>query len=226
MTALERSPCGTTWVCNSIFSIRPSASSFADDHLARGEAEHAVELENRRLELRARLDAAREVRVGVEQEIAFGSHDADHGKAVTLAHLEIVEVVRGRYLDGARALLGVRIFVGDDRNAPADQRQDHVLADEMFVALIVGVHGDGAVAEHGLGPRGGDDDVGAVAAFDRIAEMPEMPFGLDRLDFEVGDGGQQIGVPIDEPLVLVDERRRGKARRRPCARRARAPRPW
>ena len=81
-------------------------------------------------------------------------------QAVALADLEIVEVVRRRDLDRARALLGVGIFVGDDRNPPADQRQDHVLADEMLVALVVGMHGDAGVAEHGLGPRGGDDDVG------------------------------------------------------------------
>ena len=40
---------------------------------------------------------------------------------------------------------------------------------------------------------------------ERIAQMPEMPLGLDLLDLEVGDGGQQLRVPIDEALVLVDE---------------------
>ena len=32
------------------------------------------------------------------------------------------------------------------------------LADEGGVALVGGIDGDGDVAEHGLGPRGGDDD--------------------------------------------------------------------
>ena len=77
---------------------------------------------------------------------------------MALADLEIVEVVGRRDLDRAGAFLGVGIFVGDDRDAPADQRQDHVLADQMLVALVVGMHGDGGVAEHGLGPGGGDDD--------------------------------------------------------------------
>ena len=86
-----------------------------------------------------------------------------------------------------------------------------MLADESLVALVVGVHGDGGVAEHGLGPRGGDHDVGRCivgiegAALERIAQMPEVALHLDLLDFEVGDGGEQLRVPIDEALVLVDE---------------------
>ena len=134
-----------------------------DDHLARGEAEHAVQFENRRFEFRARLDTLDEVGIGIEQELRLGAEDVDHGEVVAPADLEIVEVVRRRDLHRAGALLGIGIFVGDDGDAAADQRQDHVLADEMLVALVVGMHGDGGVAEHGLGPRGGDDDELAAA---------------------------------------------------------------
>ena len=48
--------------------------------------------------------------------------------------------------------------------------------------------------------------VGQVA-FDRIAEMPEMALDLDLLHLEVGDGGEQLRVPVDQPLVLVDQAR-------------------
>src|SRR3974377_1499818 len=34
-----------------------------------------------------------------------------------------------------------------------------------------------------------------------------MTFDLDLLHFQVGDGGKQLGIPVDEPLVLVDEAR-------------------
>ena len=49
------------------------------------------------------------------------------GKLVPLADLEVVEVVRRRDLDRAGAFLRVRVFVRDDRDAAADQRQDGVL---------------------------------------------------------------------------------------------------
>ena len=75
----------------------------------------------------------------------------------------------------------------------------------MLVPLIVGMHGDSGVAEHGLRSRGGDDDELARPPLDGIAQMPEMALGLDLLDLEVGDRGQELGIPIDETLVLIDE---------------------
>src|ERR1700687_6193956 len=32
-----------------------------------------------------------------------------------------------------------------------------------------------------------------------------MPFDLDLLDLQIRDRGEQLGVPVDQPLVLVDE---------------------
>ena len=37
--------------------------------------------------------------------------------------------------------------------------------------------------------------------------MPEVAFGLDLDHFKVGNGGQQFRIPVDQPLVLVDEAR-------------------
>ncbi len=87
--------------------------------------------------------------------------------------LVVVEVMRRRDLHAAGAECGVDIVIGDDRDAPTGQRQVDQLADEMPVAFVVGVYGDGGVAEHGLGARGGDDQrTGAVGQ--RIAHMPEV----------------------------------------------------
>src|SRR6185436_10571810 len=40
---------------------------------------------------------------------------------------------------------------------------------------------------------------------ERIAEMPEAALDLDLLDLEVGDPGLELRVPVDQPLVLVDQ---------------------
>ena len=63
--------------------------------------------------------------------LRLGVEDVDRRQLVPPADLEVVEVVRGRDLDRAGALLGIGVFVGDDRDAPADQRQDDVLADQI-----------------------------------------------------------------------------------------------
>ena len=40
---------------------------------------------------------------------------------------------------------------------------------------------------------------------DRISEMPQMALHLDLLHLEIGNGGEQLRVPVDEPLVSVDQ---------------------
>ena len=90
------------------------------------------------------------------------------GQVVPLADLEVVRVVRRGHLDRAGAERRVDVLVGDDRDPPAGQRQLDLGADQVLVALVVGVHRHRGVAEHRLGPGGGDHDrVVAVAVADR-----------------------------------------------------------
>ena len=180
-----------------------------DDLLARREALDAVQLVG---ELRRALrQSAQIILVVVERETAFDVEHADPRQAVPLADLEVVEVVRRRDLHRAGALLRIGIVVGDDRDPAADQRQDHVLADQMAVALVVRIHRDAGVAQHGFGPRGGDDDEARRIfrierlAFERIAQIPQAALDLDLLHLEIGDRGQQLRIPVHQPLVLVDQ---------------------
>ena len=142
--------------------------------------------------------------VVLERQMRFGIEHIDQRQRVTPPDLEIVEVMRRRDLHGAGAFFGIGVVVADDRDAPPDDRQDCRLADQMAKPLVVRMHRDGDVAEHSLGPRRGDDDE-FVAAFDRVFDVPLLAPGLDLLDFKIGDGGFQLGVPVDEPLVLVNE---------------------
>jgi hypothetical protein len=113
--------------------------------------------------------------------------------------------VRRRDLHRAGALLGIGVLVRHDRNAPADQRQDRVLADQVPVALVVGMHRDRGVAKHRLGARRRNDNECPVSAFDRILDVPQRALDLDLLHLEVRDRGQELRVPVDQPLVLVDQ---------------------
>ena len=53
----------------------------------------------------------------------------------------------------------------------AGERQAHVLADQLRVALILGVHGDGDVAEQRLRPRRGDDQC-PFSIDEGVADLP------------------------------------------------------
>ena len=138
-----------------------------------------------------------EPRVGVE--------DVDHRQVVPLADREIIEIVRRGDLDRTTAGLGVGVFIGDDRDQPADERQPHRFPDQLGIARIIGMHRDRGVAEHGFGPGGRDHDKAPRLALDRIADMPQKAFGLAAVDLEVGDDRVHLRVPIDQPLVAVNQ---------------------
>ena len=69
--------------------------------------------------------------------------------------------------DDAGAEFAVDVIVGDHRDLTTQKRQHHALADEVGVALVLGVDGDRRVAEHRLGAGGGDDEE-ARLALDRV----------------------------------------------------------
>ena len=174
---------------SSIFSSNPRDLHLGDDLLAG--------LQGAQPEVALR-------RVLVQMGVAV--EDVDHLQAVALADLEVVEVVGRRDLHRAGALLGVGVFVGDDRDRSIDDRQHAVLADQLLVALVLGMDGNGGIAEHGLGARRADDDDGAFgSSFKRVLEVPHLAVDLALLDLQVRNRRVEDRVPVDQPLVLVDQ---------------------
>jgi hypothetical protein len=83
------------------------------------------------------------------------------------------EVVGGSDLHAAGAELTIHEIIGNDRDQAIGQWQPHALANQPTVAVILGVHGHGAVAEQGFWPCGGNHQMTA-AVFQRIAQMPQV----------------------------------------------------
>ena len=136
-----------------------------------------------------------------------GDHAAlvQHGQAgqvVAAADLEVVGVVGRGDLDRAGAEGRVDVLVGDDRDAAAGERQLHGLADQVLVALVVGVHGHRGVAEHGLGPGGGDHDRVVPVP---VADRDQFALVVAVVDLDVGQRGQAARAPVDDPLGPVDQ---------------------
>jgi hypothetical protein len=123
---------------------------------------------------------------------------------VSVPDFVVVEVVRRRDLHAARAEFLVDVFVGNDRNLAPGKRQAHVLADEMLVALIVGVHRDRRVAEHCLGSGRRDDEIPG-ATRDRIADVPKVSRLFLRDHFEIAHRREQHRIPVDEAFAAVDQ---------------------
>ena len=110
-------------------------------------------------------------------------HDRRHRQVVPAADLEVVRVVRRGDLDRAGAELGSTCSSATTGIMRPDQRQLDLAADQVRVALVVGVHGDRGVAEHRLDPGGGHDD-GVVAV--AVADGDQLALDVVVLDLDVG----------------------------------------
>ncbi len=117
----------------------------------------------------------------------------------------VVRVVAGGDLECAGAELAVHVVVGDDRNQTLAQRQPHLLADERSVALVLGVHGHGGIAQDRLGAGGGHGDKVAAAIRQHIFKEVELAHLLGVFHFQVGDGSLETGRPVDQARAAVDQ---------------------
>ena len=147
-----------------------------------------------------------------ELAVALDDHrvlvkDVDLRQVVGLTHGVVVGVVGRRDLNEARAKVGVDVVVGEDGDLAVDDRQHDSLAHEGGLLGVLRGDGDARVAEHGLGARGGDDDV--VLAVDRlgqrVAQVPQVALLVLVLGLVVRDSGGAVGAPVDDALAAVDQ---------------------
>ncbi len=153
------------------------------------------------------------LRAGELVHVGVVGHDVDFLKAVALADEEVVGVVRRRDLHDARAELAVDVVVAYDGDLAPGEREDDRLADEVRIAVVLGVHRNRRVARKSLGTRRRDHDVVLVrlalhalsAPDDGIPDIPEMSVVGLVLDFVVCERRAAPRTPVDDVVSLVDE---------------------
>src|SRR5207248_1949372 len=118
----------------------------------------------------------------------FSDH-LDFGQIMAAASFKIVEIVRGGELHDTGAELRVGEIVEDDGNLAVHQRQRDGAAVQVRVARVLRVDGDGRVAEHGLGARGGHGEIGIGQVVDGVADVPEEAGHILVVGFEIADRG-------------------------------------
>ena len=131
---------------------------------------------------------------------------ADHrelGQPVVAADLEVGRIVPGCHLERTGAELRLDPLVRDDRHAPFHERDDRLPADEVAVAFVVRVDCDGHVGQHRRrADRRDRDRPGAVC--ERVAGERERVVDLLVLQLQVGQRGQVVRAPVDDPIRAVD----------------------
>ncbi len=132
------------------------------------------------------------------------SQDVDLREVVPHTDFVVIEIMRGRDLHEPGAERRVDVRVADDRNQALRQRQPDCFADEVFEAIVIGVHGHRGVAEKCFRPRGRHYDETRLV-LERIADVPQKAVLLIGFHLEIGQGGEQYRVPVDQSLAAVDQ---------------------
>ena len=147
-----------------------------------------------------------------ELAVALDDHrvlveDVDLRQVVGLTHGVIVGVVGRGDLNEAGTEVGVDMIVGEDGNLTVDDGEHDGLTHEGGLLGILRRDGDARIAEHGLGARGGDNDI--LLAVDRlgqrIAQVPQVALLVLVLGLVVRDGGGAVGAPVDDALAAIDQ---------------------
>ena len=131
-------------------------------------------------------------------------HHIDHRKVVATSYLKVVRVMRRCDLHDARSEFHIYIIIGDQRDLTVNQRQDQRLADEITIALILRIDCHSRIAEQRLRTRRRELHRTA-SVLERIAEMPEMSLLILVFHLRIGDGGQAVRTPVDDPLAAIDQ---------------------
>ena len=133
--------------------------------------------------------------------------EPDHGELrepVRLPDVEVHRIVARGDLDRAGAELGIDTIVRDDRDAPLGDGHDRLLPDEVAVALVVRMHRDGDVREHGRRAHRGNREL-AFALRKGIANRVQGVVLVEMIDLEVGDRAGAARTPVDDSVRAIQE---------------------
>ena len=117
-------------------------------------------------------------------------HDGRHVQVVAQAKSVVIRVVCWGDLDGTGAELWVDVIISNNLQAQVIAewvRQG--LSDQILVALIVWVHGNSDVAEHGFHTGGGNNDMWFIVVEGTIANGYQFAFDILVDNFDVRNRG-------------------------------------
>ena len=147
-----------------------------------------------------------------ELTVALDDHrvlikDIDLRQVVGLTHGVVVRVMGRGDLDKAGAKVGVDMPILKDGDLAVDDGELDGLTHKGGLLGVLRGDGNARVTEHGLGTRGGDDDV--VLTVDRlgqrVAQVPQVALLVLVLGLVVRDSGSAIGAPVDDALAAIDQ---------------------
>ena len=135
-------------------------------------------------------------------------NDFQHGKVVTKANFIVMDIVCGGNLKATGTEVHLYVIVLNHGDFAVDERDEHLLALEPEMALVLGIHANGGIRHDGFRAGGGNDQVLvrgiAVAVGNKVFQVIEMALGVLVDDFVVAHGGEGLRVPVYHAYAFVN----------------------
>ncbi|CAB4881786.1 unannotated protein [freshwater metagenome] len=106
---------------------------------------------------------------------------------VAASDLKVIRVMAWSDLQSSRAEVELDVIVRDDRDQAVRKWKRDLLADQVLVALIIGMDGNSNVGKHRLGPNCGDNKLPAPVR-ERIGNLNHLVCHFTVLNLKVADG--------------------------------------
>ncbi len=140
---------------------------------------------------------------GVLVHAPVETDDGDLRQPMVAPDLEVDRIVAGRDLERTGPERRIHTGVGNDRHSPLDVGNDHLLADEVPVALVVRVHRHADVTENRRRSHSRDRDR-ARSVRERIARRRQRVVDVAMDDLEIRHRRPAARAPVHDPVVPVN----------------------
>ena len=131
-------------------------------------------------------------------------HHIEHGKAMTLADVEVCPVMSRGYLEHTGTELALNRRVANDQDLGPREGSPDVESNKMFVAFVFRVHGHPRVARDSLGSSGGNLQECPGLFHDFVAHLKQGALGGLHDHFFIREARLRYWAPVYHPFAAID----------------------
>ncbi len=125
-------------------------------------------------------------------------------KIMAIADIPVVGIVGGGHLHHTGTEFLIHVGIGHDLDGPFGQGESNLPADVGIIAVVIGIHRQGGITEHGLRPGGGYFQI-SRSVRQRIGVVVHFTGKLLVIHLIIRQGGLTGGAPVYQVVSLIDQ---------------------
>ena len=131
-------------------------------------------------------------------------HHINNRQVMAQSNLKVIWVMCRRDFYDTGTKFHIYIIISNQRNFTVYQRQNQFFSNQIFIPLIIRIHGYCCITKKCLRTCCSQIDITASIR-KRIAQMPKMSFLIFILYFRIRNRSQAVWTPVDDSLPAVNQ---------------------